>query len=94
MKTICRVLCVALFLYGVAPEVLADTGGKRKAAPLTESEERELSQRAADAPDLEQFEGGGALGVVITVLVILALAALIYFLVVKANNRSYPAARE
>ncbi len=94
MKTVCRVLSVALFLYGVAPDVLANTGGKRKAAPLTESEASELSQRAAETPELGQFEGGSALGVVITVLVILALAALIYFLVVKANNRSYPAARE
>jgi hypothetical protein len=94
MSAICRILCVSLFLYGLAPDVLADTGGKRKVAPMTESEDRELSQRADETPDLAQFEGGSTLGVVITVLVIIALVALIYFLVIKAHNRTYPAARQ
>jgi hypothetical protein len=93
MKTIARILCVTTLLTALAPDVMADTGTKRKPAPMTETESRALEERAAQAPQLEQFEAGSAAGVVITLLIIAALCALIYFLVVKANNRSYPSPR-
>ncbi|MBI2933040.1 MAG: hypothetical protein HYY16_15455 [Planctomycetes bacterium] len=93
MRLLARVLCVSMLLYAVSPDMLAAGEGKRRAAPMTDEEDQALAAQAAQTPELDQFEAGDGLGVIIGVLVIATLVAVIYFLIMKANQRSIPTPR-
>jgi len=84
MKTFAALLCVSMLMFSVAPDVCADEGGKRRAAAMSADEDRELAARAAETPELADFEAGGSGGAILIALVLIGLIALI---VVLLTNR-------
>ena len=80
MKTLCMVLAVSTLTYTISPNLSAQQERPSRASGLTDQEEQDFAAREADSPDLASFEAGDALGLLITVLVIVALVALIWWL--------------
>ena len=81
MSHIARVMCLVLAFATCPKPALAsgEKGSKKEAA--------EFSQREAQSPGLEKFEGGDATGVLLTILLIAAIVAIVYLLV--ENNKSH-----
>lgn len=88
MKHIARVMCLVL-LVATAPRVTSaqdEKGSKKEAA--------EFAHREAQAPELLKFEGGDAAGVLVFILVVAAIAALVYLLIDHHHAMKSPADRE
>ena len=77
-------LCLALVNH-VLPQATAWTGD---GVPATRAEEEGYAQREAQSKGVEQFVGGDALGIVIAVLVIVALAVLIWYLIERSHGHA------
>lgn len=93
MKQIASILCVSVLTYGIAPELLANdstrTGG------FSGQEEREFAALEAQSPEAAQFEGGSALGVTLTILLIIGLVVVIWWLLEhNHHHRTHPLAAE
>jgi hypothetical protein len=74
MNHIARVMCLVVAV--VSMPRMAEASGE-KAAP---AELSELAAWQAESPDAVAFEGGDAGGTLLFILVIVAIAALVYFL--------------
>lgn len=75
MKHIARVMCLVLVVATFPKTALAngEKGSKAEAA--------EFAQRQAQAPELQKFTGGDAAGFLIFVILVAAIAVLVYYLV-------------
>ena len=85
-KIVAIVLCLAMMNYVLPVTAFADEG---KAG--TTEEAMDYAQREAQAVGLEDFEGGGALEIVLVILIIAALAYLIWYLMEQNKHGMAPA---
>ncbi len=79
MKSIALALVVTMFTYPIAPRVMAQEASSHQG--LSDQERQDFAAREAQDPDLASFEAGDAVGLLVTVLVIVALVALIWWLI-------------
>ena len=87
-KIVAIALCLAMMNYVLPSAAFADEG---KAG--TTEEAMDYAQREAKAVGLEDFEGGSALGIVVTILIIVALIYLIWYLMEHRGHGMAPAER-
>ena len=81
-KIVAVAMCLVMMNYVLPTTVFADD-----AKTGTVEEAMDYAQREAKASGLEDFEGGGAVGILITILIIAALVYLILYLMERSNRR-------
>jgi hypothetical protein len=84
MKRIAQVMCVVVVLAGL-PRMAWASGEK-----ATVAEDAKYAALEAASPEVASFEGGDAAGVLLFILVVAAIAALIYFLMDHNHAMSSP----
>lgn len=85
MKRIAQVMCVAVVLAGL-PRSSWASGEK-----ATPAEVAKYAALEAASPEAASFEGGDAAGVLIFVLIVAAIAVLIFVLLDHPNSMKSPA---
>ena len=87
-KIVAVALCMAMMNYVLPSTAFADEG---KAG--TTEEAMDYAQREGQAVGLEDFEGGSALGIAITILVIVAVVIIVWYLLEHRRHGMAPAER-
>lgn len=80
MRAFAALLCLSVLVASLPAPACADPGDSRTQAAMTDEEDAALAARAAQTPDLERFEAGSALGIVVGVLLVVALVLVIVHL--------------
>ena len=84
MKRIAQVMCLVVAVAGL-PRPVEASGEKATKAELSE-----LAAWEAQSPELQNFEGGDAAGVLLFLIVVAAIAVLIYVLMDHHNHAMRP----
>ncbi len=84
MKRIAQVMCLVVAVAGF-PRPVEASGEKATKAELSE-----LAAWESQSPELKAFEGGDAAGVLLFLLVVAAIAVIVYLLMERSNSIPSP----
>jgi len=84
MKRIAQVMCLVVAMAGL-PRPVEASGDKATKAELSE-----LAAWESQAPEAQNFEGGDAAGVLLFLLVVAAIAVIVYLLMERDHSMYSP----